>query len=134
MNNYRHIGQIIFSAVGGWLSWFLGGFDSLLTVLVIFVCADYVTGVMCGIAQRSLSSEIGLKGILKKVIMFITVGLASLLEGYIFNGAALIRSAVIFFYISNEGLSVLENASRLGIKLPERLKDVLKQVNEENRD
>lgn len=120
--------QIILSAVGGWLGYFLGGCDGLVYALILFVAADYVTGVMCAAVDKRLSSEIGFKGICKKVLIFVLVGLANILDVQIIGTGCVLRTAVIFFYISNEGVSLLENAAHLGLPVPEKLKDILQQL------
>lgn len=120
--------QIILAAVGGWLGYFLGGCDGLVYALILFVAADYVTGVMCAVVDKRLSSEIGFKGICKKVLIFILVGLANILDVQIIGTGCVLRTAVIFFYISNEGVSLLENAAHLGLPVPEKLKDILQQL------
>jgi toxin secretion/phage lysis holin len=126
--------QICFTAVGGWLGWFLGGTDGFLYALVAFVVMDYMTGVLCAILDRKLSSEIGAKGIFKKVLIFLLVGVGHILDEQILGGAAspggggVIRTAVVFFYLSNEGISILENAAHIGLPVPEKLKAVLEQL------
>lgn len=120
--------QIILAAVGGWLGYFLGGCDGLVYALILFVTADYITGVMCAAVDKRLSSEIGFKGICKKVLIFVLVGLANILDVQIIGTGSVLRTAVIFFYISNEGVSLLENAAHLGLPVPEKLKDILQQL------
>ena len=122
--------QIIFTAVGGWLGYFLGGCDGLLIALVVFAITDYITGVMCAIADKKLSSEIGFKGICRKVIIFMLVGIAHVLDINVIATGSVLRTAVIFFYLSNEGVSLLENAAHLGLPVPEKLKDVLEQLHD----
>lgn len=124
--------QIVFAAIGGWLGYFLGGCDGLVYALVIFVAADYVTGVMCAIVDKRLSSEIGFKGICKKVLIFILVGIANILDVQIIGSGCVLRTAIIFFYISNEGVSLLENAAHLGLPVPEKMKYILEQLNEKS--
>ena len=120
--------QIILAAVGGWLGYFLGGCVGLVYALILFVAADYVTGVMCAAVDKRLSSEIGFNGICKKVLIFVLVGLANILDVQIIGTGSVLRTAVIFFYISNEGVSLLENAAHLGLPVPEKLKDILQQL------
>lgn len=120
--------QAIFTAIGGWLGFYLGGLDGLLLVLVMFVVADYITGVMCAISDQRLCSSVGFKGIFRKVVIFILVGIAHELDMAIVSSGHVIRTAVIFFYISNEGISLLENATHLGLPIPEKLKQVLQQL------
>ncbi|HOU10972.1 MAG TPA: phage holin family protein [Clostridiales bacterium] len=120
--------QLGFSAVGGWLGWFLGGVDGFLYALLAFVVVDYITGVMCAIVNKKLSSEIGFKGIFKKVLIFALVGIGHLIDSYLIGTGEAIRTAIIFFYLSNEGVSLLENATRLGLAVPPKLKDILAQL------
>lgn len=122
--------QIGFTALGGFLGWFLGGADGFLYALIAFVVIDYITGVMCAISDKSLSSEVGFRGICRKVLIFILVGVGNLLDVYILGEAGVLRTAVIFFYLSNEGVSLLENASRLGLPIPEKLKEILQQLHD----
>ena len=96
--------QLIFSAVGGWLGYFLGGCDGLLYALIAFVVIDYITGVMCAIINKQLSSEVGFKGIFRKVLIFLLVGIANIIDVQVIGTGAVLRTAVIFFYISNEGV------------------------------
>lgn len=122
--------QIAFTALGGFLGWFLGGADGFLYALIAFVVIDYITGVMCAISDKSLSSEVGFRGICRKVLIFILVGIGNLLDVYILGEAGVLRTAVIFFYLSNEGVSLLENAFRLGLPIPEKLKEILQQLHD----
>lgn len=122
--------QIAFTALGGFLGWFLGGVDGFLYALIAFVVIDYITGVMCAISDKSLSSEVGFRGICRKVLIFILVGVGNLLDVYILGEASVLRTAVIFFYLSNEGVSLLENAFRLGLPIPEKLKEILQQLHD----
>lgn len=120
--------QTAFIALGGTLGWFLGGADGFLYALIAFVVIDYITGMMCAFADRELSSKIGFKGICRKVIIFLLVGVANLLDVYIIGTGSVLRTAVIFFYLSNEGLSLLENGAHLGLPIPEKIKNVLAQL------
>lgn len=122
--------QACFTTVGGALGWFFGGADGFLLVLIAFVVADYITGVMVAISNRKLSSSVGFKGLSRKVLIFIMVGIANLLDVYVLKTASVLRTAVVFFYISNEGVSLLENSTRLGLPVPEKLKSVLIQLHD----
>lgn len=122
--------QLVFTAIGGWLGWFLGGCDGLVVALVIFVVIDYITGVMCAIADKKLSSSVGFKGICRKVLIFTLVGIAHILDVEVIKTGSVLRTAVIFFYLSNEGVSLLENAAHLGLPVPEKLKAVLEQLHD----
>ena len=130
MREFWNTIQLIFTAVGGWLGWFLGGSDGLLFALIAFVVIDYITGVMCAIADKNLSSEVGFKGICRKVLIFLLVGIANVLDVQIIGTGSVLRTAVIFFYISNEGVSLLENAAHLGLPVPEKIKIVLEQLHD----
>lgn len=130
MKEFWNTIQLIFTAIGGWLGYFLGGCDGLLIALVVFVAADYITGVMCAVADKKLSSEVGFKGICRKVLIFVLVGIANILDVQVIGAGSVLRTAVIFFYLSNEGVSLLENAGHLGLPIPEKLKDVLAQLHD----
>ena len=124
----------VLSIVGGILGGFLGGMDGLLYALICFIVLDYITGVLSAIDQRRLSSAVGFKGIARKIIIFVLVGVANILDIYILGHASVLRAAVIFFYISNEGISILENASHLGLPVPEKLQSVLKQLQQKEEN
>lgn len=124
--------QIAFSAIGGFIGWFLGGFDGFLYALIAFVVIDYITGVMCAISDKRLSSEVGFKGICRKVLIFVLVGIGNLVDVYVLGEAGVLRTAVIFFYLSNEGVSLLENSAHLGLPIPQKLKSVLEQRHNRN--
>jgi toxin secretion/phage lysis holin len=122
--------QLGLAAAGGFLGWYLGGLDGMIYALVVFVAADYLTGVMCAIADRKLSSEVGARGIFKKVVIFALVGVGHILDTQVLGDpdGGVLRTAVIFFYLSNEGVSILENAAHIGLPVPEKLKAVLEQL------
>ena len=128
MKEFWNLCQFLFTAAGGWLGYFLGGCDGLLLALVLFAVADYITGVMCAVADKKLSSEVGFKGICRKVIIFMLVGVAHVIDVNVIATGSVLRTAVIFFYLSNEGVSLLENAGHLGLPIPEKLKIVLEQL------
>ena len=130
MKEFWNLIQFVFTAVGGWLGYFLGGCDGLLIALVVFVAVDYVTGVMCAISDKKLSSEVGFKGICRKVLIFLLVGIANILDAQVIGTGSVLRTAVIFFYLSNEGVSLLENAAHLGLPVPEKIKTVLEQLHD----
>ena len=120
--------QIAVTALGGWLGFYLGGLDGLLITLIIFVALDYLTGIMCAIVDKRLSSEVGFKGLFRKVLIFALVGMAHVIDTHVVGTGGALRSAVIAFYLSNEGVSMLENAARLGLPVPDKLKDILAQL------
>lgn len=130
MKEFWNTIQLIFAAIGGWLGYFLGGCDGLLYALIAFVVIDYITGVMCAISDHTLSSQVGFRGICRKVLIFMLVGIANVLDIYVLSSGSVLRTAVIFFYISNEGVSLLENAAHLGLPIPEKSKVVLEQLHD----
>lgn len=130
MKEFWNTIQLIFTAIGGWLGYFLGGCDGLLYALVVFVVVDYITGVMCAINDKTLSGSVGFKGICRKVLIFLLVGIANILDVQVIGTGSVLRTAVIFFYISNEGISLLENAGHLGLPIPEKIKVVLEQLHD----
>ena len=120
--------QIAVAALGGWLGYFLGGVDGLLIALVVFMALDYVTGIMCAIVDKKLSSAVGFKGICKKVLILMLVGVANILDVHVVGQGSALRGAVIAFYLSNEGLSLLENAAYIGLPIPDKLREFLEQL------
>ena len=111
MKEFWNAVQFVFTAVGGWLGYFLGGCDGLL-----------------------LSSAVGFKGICRKVLIFLMVGIANILDVYVIGTGSVLRTAAIFFYISNEGISLLENASHLGLPVPAKIKAVLEQLHDRSEE
>lgn len=130
MKEFWNTVQMVFTTIGGWLGYFLGGCDGLLYALIAFVVIDYITGVMCAVADKKLSSTVGFKGICRKVLIFLLVGIANILDVQVIGSGSVLRTAVIFFYISNEGVSLVENAAHLGLPVPDKLKDVLEQLHD----
>ena len=120
--------QMAIAAIGGWLGYFLGGMDGLMIALIIFMVLDYITGLMCAVSDKKLSSAVGFKGICKKVLILMLVGVANVVDIHIVGTGSALRSAVICFYLSNEGLSLLENAAHIGLPIPDKMKDVLAQL------
>jgi toxin secretion/phage lysis holin len=130
MKEFWGINQVILAGLGGWIGYYLGGCDGLILLLAACVIIDYITGVMCAISDKRLSSAVGFKGICRKVLIFLLVGLANLIDIYVIKSGSIVRTAVLFFYISNEGVSLLENAGHLGLPIPRKLKDVLEQLHD----
>ena len=130
MKEFWNTIQLVFAAVGGWLGYFLGGCDGLLYALIAFVAIDYITGVMCAISDKTLSSEVGFKGICRKVLIFLLVGIGNIIDVQVLGSPGDLRTAVIFFYLSNEGVSLLENAAHLGLPVPDAIKTVLEQLHD----
>ena len=128
MKDIWNAAQLAITAIGGWLGWVLGGWDGFLYALVVFVVTDYLTGLMAAAVEKKLSSEIGFKGIFRKVLIFMLVGIGHMLDTRVIGDGSVLRTAVIFFYISNEGISIIENAGRIGLPIPQKLKAVLEQL------
>ncbi|NLS45731.1 MAG: phage holin family protein [Firmicutes bacterium] len=124
--------QVVFIAIGGWLGYFLGGFDGFMYALLVFVVVDYITGIMCAVLDKELSSEIGFRGIFKKVLIFTLVAIGHIIDKNVIGDGSVIRTAVIFFYLSNEGISILENVVHIGLPVPQKLRDVLEQLNDKS--
>ncbi len=120
--------QMVATLIGGWLGYFLGGLDGLLIALIIFMILDYITGLMCAVIDKKLSSAVGFRGICKKVLILMLVGLANVIDMHVVGTGSALRGAVIAFYLSNEGLSLLENAAHIGLPIPEKMKEVLAQL------
>ena len=130
MKEFWNTSQLVITAIGGWLGYFLGGCDGLLFALMAFVVIDYITGVMCAINDRKLSSEVGFRGICRKVLIFLLVGIGHIVDAQVIGTGSVLRTAVIFFYLSNEGVSLIENAAHLGLPVPDKLKAVLEQLHD----
>ena len=127
--------QIAITGIGGWLGYVLGGMDGLLIALVVFITIDYITGIMCAVIDKKLSSTVGAKGIFKKVLILMLVGIANVIDVHVVGTGSALRGATVCFYLSNEGLSILENTVHLGLPVPEKLKEVLSQLhNREEKD
>lgn len=133
MKNSINIIQAIFATIGGYIGWFLGGVDGFMYALITFVIIDYVTGFMVAVLEKKLSSEVGFRGIFKKVLIFALVGIGNIIDVHLIKNGSAIRTAVIFFYVSNEGISIIENAAKIGLPLPQKLKDILEQLNKEEK-
>ena len=130
MKDFWNMIQLVIAGLGGWLGWFLGGCDGLIYALLVFVVVDYVTGVLCAINDRSLSSEVSFRGLCRKVLIFTLVAVGHILDVYVIGNGSVLRTAVIFFYLSNEGISLLENAGHLGLPIPDQLRLVLEQLHD----
>ena len=126
--------QIAITALGGWLGYFLGGMDGLMIALIVMMTLDYISGVMCSIIDKKLSSAVGFKGICKKVFILMLVGVAHIIDLHVVGTGSALRGAVICFYMSNEGLSLLENAAHIGLPIPDKLRDILTQLHDKERD
>lgn len=132
MKDYISTLQLIFTAIGGYIGYFLGGFDGLIYALVIFVVIDYITGLMAAVIEKKLSSGIGFRGIFKKVLIFTLVGIGHIIDFHLIEKGSAVRTAVIFFYLSNEGLSIMENAAKVGLPIPGKLKTIFTELKRED--
>ncbi|WP_373181199.1 phage holin family protein [Clostridium butyricum] len=126
--------QMIFAAIGGYIGWFLGGVDGFMYALIAFVIIDYLTGLMVAVLEKKLSSEVGFRGIFKKVLIFVFVGIGNIVDVHLIKNGSAIRTATIFFYISNEGISIIENSAKIGLPVPKKLQDILAQLNKEEKN
>lgn len=134
MKEFVNLVQCGFAAAGGFFGWFVGGLDGVLYALIVFVVVDYATGLMAAGLEKKLSSSVGFRGIFKKVVIFCLVAVGHMIDAHVIGNGSVLRTAVIFFYLSNEGISILENARRIGLPIPEKLKSVLEQLKEEKKD
>ena len=120
--------QATSAALGAALGYFIGGLDGALYALIAFVIADYVTGVFAAFIRRELSSEVGAKGILKKVTIFIVIGVGNLADIHLLGDGSALRTATIFFYAANELVSLIENCADIGLPVPQVIRDALAQI------
>ena len=134
MKDLWNVIQLIFTVIGGWIGYFFGEGDGLIKALIVFVICDYITGVMCATIDKKLSSEVGYKGIYKKVLIFMLIGIAHTLDVYAIGNGNILKNAVVFFYLSNEGISIIENATHLGLPVPEKMKNVLEELHGRSDD
>lgn len=133
MKAFTNIIEGASAVMGGFIGWFLGGFDGFLYALLAFVIIDYLTGVMVAVVQKQLSSEVGFKGIAKKVLIFCLVAIGHIVDTQIIKSGSVLRTAIVFFYLSNEGISILENVTLIGLPVPQKLRDVLEQLRDEKQ-
>lgn len=124
--------KIMMASVLTFVTGFLGGFDNLLYALLVLVIVDYATGILAALYTRSVSSYVGLRGIIKKLMLILLVGVAATLDGVMGLSDPWIRTAVISFILMNEGISIIENMARAGVPVPDFLKNVLAQVGQKS--
>lgn len=132
MKQFVETMQYVISGIGGFVGWFLGGVDGFLYALLVFVVVDYLTGLMAAYIQKKISSKVGFRGICRKVAIFCLVGIAHILDAQVIKTGSVLRTAIVFFYLSNEGVSILENITVIGLPVPQKLKDVLEQIREKD--
>ncbi|WP_105155601.1 holin family protein [Streptococcus suis] len=130
MKELLTLNKLLFSMIGGLIGSLFGELDGILYALLVFIIIDYLTGIFAAVVEKQLSSSIGFRGIFKKIAILFLVSLGHLIDTAIIKQGGTIRTMVIFFYLSNEGLSILENTVRIGLPIPEKLQAILKQINE----
>lgn len=133
MDTFLNYCKITIVLLGGFEGWVFGSLDSLFYALIAFMTIDYITGRLLAIYEKKVSSDIGFKGICKKGLIFALVALGNVIDQYIIGSGSSIRTMLIMFYVSNEGISILENAAKMGIPFPQRLKDILQQIGNTNK-
>lgn len=126
MSNFLVTLKYSVALVGGLLTALLGGWDVALQVLVLFVVLDYITGLVAAYEEQNLNSRVGFRGIAKKILLFVPVAVAYWLDMLL--GQEILRNLAIFFYIANEGLSMMENLGRAGVPFPEQVQTALEQL------
>lgn len=119
--------------LGAVMGYVFGAWDGFILALIIFIVIDYITGVISAVCSKQLSSDVGFRGIFKKIFILLLVGVGNILDGVLGLGGV-IRSAVIFFYLANEGISIIENAANIGLPVPNKIRDILEQLKEDNDD
>ena len=124
--------QYVITGIGGFVGWFLGGVDGFLYAFLMFVVVDYLTGLMAAYIQKKISSEVGFRGICRKVAIFCLIGIAHILDAQVIQSGSVLRTAIVFFYLSNEGISILENVTIIGLPVPQKLRDVLEQIRDKD--
>lgn len=131
MKKMEKVFNSVVAVTATFFTYLFGGWDIALIVLVAFMVLDYVTGVIWAYIQKTLNSEIGFKGLIKKCMILVVLVVAVLLDRMINSGTAVFRTLVCYFYIANEGISLLENVSNLGLPIPDKLKVALEQLNKD---
>ena len=131
-NNIITTIKTVSAMLGGVIGAIFGELDGAMIALLAFIAIDYITGLLVGITSKTLNSAVGFKGLAKKVFILLLVLIANVLDTHVMDGSGVVRGLVIAFYIANEGLSILENAGKLGVPYPEKLRNVLEQLKEKN--
>lgn len=128
MENFLNYIKYGVAAIGTWLTWLFGTWDTAIGILVLFIVLDYFTGVVRGFVNKELSSDVGLRGIARKAVIFIVLIIAVALDRLMNTGSWVFHTLVCYFYIANEGLSLVENCGALGLPIPPKIKDALSQL------
>lgn len=127
---FDKIVNLCFGCLGAILGAFLGGLTGLLTALIWLMIADYITGVLSAIKRKEVNSNVGFWGIVKKCLILLMVGVGNILDVYIITQGSTVRTAIIMFYAANDGISILENLTELGLPVPEKVRKILEQLRE----
>jgi toxin secretion/phage lysis holin len=130
----KNIAETVFSVLTAAVTFLFGKMSGILITLIVLIVLDYITGVFCGVATKTLSSQTGAKGIIKKILTLLIVAFAHILDVNIVGGGELLMTMTILFYISNESISLIENCGLLGLPVPQRLKSVLSQLRSPKKD
>lgn len=120
------------AVIATFFTYLFGGWDVALGILITFMILDYITGVVWAFIQKTLNSEVGFKGLVKKCMILVVLIIATMLDRLLNTETWIFRTLVAYFYIANEGISLLENISNLGVPIPTKIKDALEQLNKEN--
>ena len=128
MENVLNYFKYVVAAIGTGITWLLGSWDTALGVLMLFMVLDYMTGLLRAWINKEVSSDIGLKGIARKAVIFVVLIVAVMLDRLLNTGTWVFRTLVCYFYIANEGISLLENCAGLGLPIPDKVKDALVQL------
>ena len=115
-------------AIGAVIGFLYGEITGLFIAIIALMVLDYVTGILCGIAAKALSSETGFRGLVKKLMVLVIIAVGHLIDTYIIGTGSALMTAVILFFAANEGISILENAAKLGLPIPKKLRDILEQL------
>lgn len=126
--------QTVSATLGAICGFIFGNLTGAAIALIAFMAIDYASGVLVGISKKELSSEVGFKGICKKVLILALVGVANIIDVQVIGSGTMLRTATIFFYLANEGISILENAANLGLPVPKKIKEILIQIKDESDD
>ena len=125
---YGKIGNLLIFGFGNVAGFLWGEMDGLFHALIALVCLDYLSGVISAFYHKELSSDIGFRGVCKKILLFLIVAVAHIVDSVVLDGPSILRTATIFLFIANEGISLLENASELGVPVPNKLLNALQQL------
>ena len=128
MSRMQIIIDSVAGTIGAVLGFMYGEVTGLFWALVAFMVLDYISGILAAISVRKLSSKVGFKGIVKKLLILVFVSVGHITDTYVLGGVPVAMTAVILFYIANEGISIVENATELGLPVPQKIKNVLEQI------